>query len=103
MRWIDGLQERAEAILPAPVGEYVRQGATRSISAGEEDQAWDHVRFRPRVLRDVSGVRCDTTVLGHEVASPVLIAPSTLQRLATPDGELATGRAARAAGRSPRR
>ena len=39
-----------------------------------------------------------TTVLGKEVALPVLIAPLAMQRIAHPDGEEATSRAAAAAG-----
>jgi isopentenyl diphosphate isomerase/L-lactate dehydrogenase-like FMN-dependent dehydrogenase len=50
------------------------------------------------VLVDVSSVSTATTVLGTEVALPILIAPLALQRMAHPDGELATARAAAAAG-----
>src|SRR5207245_2559587 len=39
-----------------------------------------------------------TTVLGTEIALPVLIAPLAMQRMAHPDGEEATARAAAAAG-----
>src|SRR5256714_871332 len=38
------------------------------------------------------------TVLGPELAMPLLVAPTAFQRLADPDGELATARAAAAAG-----
>ena len=39
-----------------------------------------------------------TTVLGTEVALPVLVAPTAFQRLCDPEGELATARAAAGAG-----
>ena len=50
------------------------------------------------MLVDVGKVTTATTVLDTEVALPVLVAPTALQRLADPQGELATARAAAAAG-----
>jgi isopentenyl diphosphate isomerase/L-lactate dehydrogenase-like FMN-dependent dehydrogenase len=50
------------------------------------------------VLVDVAEVTTATTVLGTEIALPVLIAPLAMQRMAHPDGEEATARAAAAAG-----
>jgi isopentenyl diphosphate isomerase/L-lactate dehydrogenase-like FMN-dependent dehydrogenase len=50
------------------------------------------------VLVDVSEVNTAATVLGSEVSMPVLVAPTAFQRLAHPDGELATARAAASAG-----
>jgi 4-hydroxymandelate oxidase len=39
-----------------------------------------------------------TTVLGHEISMPLLVAPVAFQRLVHPDGEVAMARAARDAG-----
>jgi isopentenyl diphosphate isomerase/L-lactate dehydrogenase-like FMN-dependent dehydrogenase len=50
------------------------------------------------MLVDVGSISTATTVLGTEIALPVLIAPLAMQRLAHGDGELATARAAAAAG-----
>ena len=60
--------------------------------------AFDRWRLLPRVMRGLRETSTATTVLGQEVALPVLIAPSGLHRLAHDEGELATARAARAAG-----
>jgi isopentenyl diphosphate isomerase/L-lactate dehydrogenase-like FMN-dependent dehydrogenase len=71
--------------------------------AGDERTLRDNVdaylrrRLRPRVLVDVSGATVATTVLGTEVSMPLLIAPFAFQRVAHPDGEPATARAAAAA------
>jgi 4-hydroxymandelate oxidase len=54
--------------------------------------------LRQRVLVDVSRVDASVTVLGERLAMPVLLAPTAFQRLAHAEGELATARAARAAG-----
>lgn len=50
------------------------------------------------MLRDVSSRSCSTTVLGQEISTPIMVAPMAFQRLAHPDGELATARAATAVG-----
>jgi 4-hydroxymandelate oxidase len=92
------LEELAHRKLPPSVSEYIRQGSFAGLTTAGAPAAWDQIRFRPRMLRDVSKVQTQTTVLGHDVAAPVLVAPWTLQRAAHPDGELATARAVAAAG-----
>ena len=92
------LEELAHRKLPPPVSEYIRQGSFAGLTTAGAPAAWDQLRFRPRMLRDVSKVQTQTAVLGHDVAAPVLVAPWTLQRAAHPDGELATARAVAASG-----
>lgn len=89
MRWIDGLEAAAADKLPEAVHRYFRQGSSGGISVGEATAAWDAYRFRPHVLTDVSTVDLTTTVLGTPVGLPVLVAPTTMQRQADPDGEVA--------------
>jgi isopentenyl diphosphate isomerase/L-lactate dehydrogenase-like FMN-dependent dehydrogenase len=50
------------------------------------------------MLVDVSDVTTRTTVLGTEIELPLMIAPTSLQRITHPDGEPALARAAAAAG-----
>jgi isopentenyl diphosphate isomerase/L-lactate dehydrogenase-like FMN-dependent dehydrogenase len=50
------------------------------------------------MLVDVSAAATETTVLGTPVSMPLLVAPTAFQRMAHPDGEPATARAAAAAG-----
>ena len=54
--------------------------------------------LRPHTLRDVSRVSTATSVLGQQVATPILVAPTAMQRAAHPDGETATARAVAIAG-----
>lgn len=98
MRWIDTLATSAEHCLPAPVLSYFRQGAGAGLSAAEAEGAWDGHRLLPHVLRDVSAVSTRTSVLGTELDTPVLVAPTTLQRQAHDEGEAAMLRGATAAG-----
>jgi 4-hydroxymandelate oxidase len=95
---LDELRELATRKLPPPVSEYFNQGASAEIATSAAVAAWDRIRLRPRILRDVSAIGTAAAVLGHEVATPVLIAPTTLQKAAHPEGEVAVARAAAAAG-----
>ncbi len=95
-RWVEQLEELARAALPEAVHRYVRQGARDGVSVAEAVEAWDSVRFRPGILRDVTEVDCSTELLGTPVRTPFAIAPTTMQRAAHRDGELGMARAAAA-------
>jgi 4-hydroxymandelate oxidase len=97
-RFVDGLEERAAGLLPEAVFRYVRQGARDGLSAGEAARAWDRFRFLPRVLCDVTDVDLSTSALGTPLRSPFAVAPTTMQRAADPDGEVAMGRGVAEAG-----
>lgn len=71
-------------------------GDERTLAANRE--AFAAIPLRPRVLVDVSAIDLQTTVLGHPIDLPVMLAPTAFNRLAHPDGEMAAARAARAAG-----
>jgi 4-hydroxymandelate oxidase len=97
-RWQDALEAQARERLPAPVFRYFADGAGDGTTSAEAQAAWRAVRLAPRVLNDVSQVDLSTELLGARLSSPIAIAPSSLQRLAHPDGELAMARAAAATG-----
>ncbi len=61
-------------------------------------EAWGHWQLHPHVLAGIAGVSTATTLLGSPVSSPVAIAPTAIQGLAHPDGEVATARGAAEAG-----
>jgi 4-hydroxymandelate oxidase len=60
----------------------------------ENIAGFDRWRLLYRVLSDVSHRDLSTTVLGHPVSFPILVAPTAMQKMAHPDGEVATARAA---------
>ena len=97
-RWQDALEAQAQQRLPAAVFRYFADGAGDGVTAAEAGAAWRAIRLAPRVLRDVSRLELGTELLGAPVSWPVGIAPTSLQRLAHPDGELAVARAAAATG-----
>jgi 4-hydroxymandelate oxidase len=92
------LEPAARERLSEQAYAYYAGGAGDEVTLRENAAAFSRVALRPRVMRDVS--RCDlsTAVLGERLDLPVLVAPMAFQRLAHPEGELATARAARAAG-----
>jgi isopentenyl diphosphate isomerase/L-lactate dehydrogenase-like FMN-dependent dehydrogenase len=88
----------AEDKLDANPHAYFAGGAGDEVTLRDNVAAFERRKLRPRVLVDVAEVSTATTVLGTEIALPVVIAPLAMQRLAHPDGEEATARAAAAAG-----
>ena len=78
--------------------EYYMGGANDEVTVRENRSAYEKLSLRYHVLVDVSNRSTGTTVLGAPVDFPVLIAPTAFQRLACDDGEIATARAAKAAG-----
>jgi isopentenyl diphosphate isomerase/L-lactate dehydrogenase-like FMN-dependent dehydrogenase len=95
---LDDLRDAARRRLPRPVFDYLDGGADDERTIRANRDAFARVVLRPRVGVDVS--RRDQTVelFGACLASPVLLAPTALNRLVHPDGELAVARAASAFG-----
>jgi 4-hydroxymandelate oxidase len=91
-------EQLAEAKLDANAQAYFVGGSGDEVTLRDNLAAFERRKLRPRVLVDVSSISTATTVLGTDVALPILIAPLALQRMAHPDGELATARAAARAG-----
>src|SRR5512138_111628 len=77
---------------------YVEGGAMDEVTLRANAGAYGRWRFRPRMLVDVSEISLETTLLGTPVSMPLGIAPFAMQRLLDDEGELATARAAAAAG-----
>jgi 4-hydroxymandelate oxidase len=86
-----------QQVVPAIWDTYA-QGSEDEVTLRANRSAYAAVRLRPRIFVDVSACDIATTVLGIPIRVPVLIAPTSVQQLAHPEGELATARAARAAG-----
>jgi 4-hydroxymandelate oxidase len=78
--------------------DYYASGAHDEITLRENHAAYDRIRLRYRVLRDISRRDISTTVLGQPIRLPVIVAPTAFHKLACEDGEVATVRAAGAAG-----
>jgi 4-hydroxymandelate oxidase len=95
---VDEFEAVAENVLPPATYGYVAGGAGSESTVRHNRASLERLRLVPRVLRDMTEVSTAATVLGTEISHPLIVAPSAVQRLAHPDGELATARAARDAG-----
>jgi isopentenyl diphosphate isomerase/L-lactate dehydrogenase-like FMN-dependent dehydrogenase len=91
--------ERAaeERLEPGAFG-YFAGGAADEWTMRENVAAFNRWVLRPRMLVDVSATTTATVVLGTDVSMPLLVAPTAFQRMAHPEGEVATARGAAAAG-----
>jgi 4-hydroxymandelate oxidase len=98
--WVTSAELEAaasRALDPNVFGYYVT-GAREERTLVENVAAWDSWWIRPRRLTGLGEISTRTTLLGREVAHPVIVGPSAGHRMATPDGELATARAVAALG-----
>jgi 4-hydroxymandelate oxidase len=74
--------------------DYYASGAQDEVTLRENRAAYERLSLAYRVLVDVSRRDLTTAVLGQPVSMPLLVAPTAFHRLAAPEGELATARAA---------
>ena len=92
------LRDAAERTAERAAYDYCSGGAGDEIALEGNQAAFRRRRLLPRVLRAVEAPRTALTLLGAGLATPVGVAPTSLQRLAHPDGEVASSRAAAAIG-----
>ncbi|TCO45832.1 lactate 2-monooxygenase [Actinocrispum wychmicini] len=90
------LAESAREILPPGPFWYVEGGAGSGATVRANREAFDKWRIVPRMLRDATHRDTATTVVGTQMAAPVMLAPVGVQSIVHPDAELATARAAAA-------
>ncbi|HYK81508.1 MAG TPA: alpha-hydroxy acid oxidase [Gemmatimonadales bacterium] len=95
---IEDLRRAAQRRLPKVVFDYVDGGADGEVTLRANCRAFEAVTFRPRHAVGAPEADLRTTVLGAELALPILLAPVGYSRLMHPAGEPAAARAASAAG-----
>jgi L-lactate dehydrogenase (cytochrome) len=97
-RTIEELRTLAKRTLPRPVFDFVDGAANDEVTYRRNRAGFERVALRPRALVDVSSIDMATTVLGREIALPIVAPPTGLTGLVHPDGEAAIARAAHAVG-----
>jgi 4-hydroxymandelate oxidase len=88
----------ARARLQRPVWDFLAGGSGTESMVEANRAALANVWLRPRVLAGVTAASTATSLLGHALAAPLGVAPMAHHRLFHPEGEVATARAAGAAG-----
>ncbi len=95
---IGDLRRLAQRRLPRVAFDYIDGGADGEVTLRENCRVFDDVALRPRSAVVTKGAKLATSVLGTDVAFPVLLAPVGSCRLFWPRGEAVAARAAGAAG-----
>jgi 4-hydroxymandelate oxidase len=97
MKWstIQDFEDEARRRLPRAYYDYFAGGAQDEVTLRANREAFQGIMLRPRVLRGGFQGNLETELLDVTLDMPILIAPTAFHRLAHPDGECATARAAR--------
>ena len=78
--------------------DFIAGGATDEITIRRTRAVFDSIMLRPRMMVDVADRDLSSTVLGQQISLPLMMDPAGNHSSAHPDAELATARAAGAAG-----
>ena len=89
---------RAQRRLPRLVFDYLEGGAGSEHCLRRNCSALEALHLRPSLLKDVSSVDTSIELFGQRLASPLAVAPTGLNALFWPDGDVALARAAAKAG-----
>jgi len=92
------LREMAKRRLPKWLFEFVDRGTEDEIALRNNREAFERIKFKPRMLVDVSARSLDTTLFGKTHKMPIGIAPTGAAGMMWYKGELELARAARDAG-----
>jgi len=91
---IADLREIARRRVPGFAFEYVEGGAEDEATLRRNREAFSALRFVPQTLIDTSGRSLGTSLFGRPCAAPLAIAPTGLNGMLHPDGDMALARAA---------
>jgi L-lactate dehydrogenase (cytochrome) len=91
---IEDLRRRAHRRVPRPFMDYVESGSFSEITLRANRSDLDAIRFRERVMSDVSHRKLETTMVGEKVAMPLAIGPTGMCGAVWSNGEILSCRAA---------
>jgi len=95
---IEDLRRIAKSRCPKAVFDYLDGGADAEITLAENCRAYHDIIFRPRSAVAFPDCDLSTTVLGHKISFPAILAPVGYSRMMHPGGEVVASRAAGEAG-----
>ena len=90
MNSLDLYERRALDVLPESIRDYYRSGAGNENTLSWNRDDFNNFRIRPRFLKDVAERDMGLNVFGANPSFPCGISPSAMQRMAHPDGEVAS-------------
>ena len=95
---IEDLRLAAQRRLPRALYDFFDGGAEDEVTLRANRQAFQDLRFRPQVLRNVSVIDTQREVFGRIIAMPMATAPTGALGYGYPGADLAVAKAAVAAG-----
>ena len=95
---VDQAQQLARRRVPRSVYRYIEGGTEAELTVRANRTAYEEISFRPRAGVVHTNPDLRRTILGQELAMPVIVAPAGYIRLAHRDGEIGAARAAGKAG-----
>jgi isopentenyl diphosphate isomerase/L-lactate dehydrogenase-like FMN-dependent dehydrogenase len=95
---IEDLRRIAKRKLPAIAFDFIDGAAEDEVTLRANRRAFEEIAFRPRALVDTVDRPQSTTLLGTEIATPIVLAPTGYTRLASRNAEVEAARAAARAG-----
>jgi L-lactate dehydrogenase (cytochrome) len=91
---VEDFRRLAKARLPGPIFHYIDGAADDELTKSRNTQAFADCDLVPNVLAGVETIDLRTTLMGKEMAMPLFLSPTALQRLFHWQGERAVARAA---------
>ncbi len=91
---IGDLRDIARRRVPGFVFEYVESGAEDEVTLRGNREALERLRLVPQTLVNTSGRHLRSSILGRAATAPLIIAPTGLNGLLHPDGDVTLARAA---------
>ena len=88
------LEAVARSILDDGAWAYYSSGSGNEISQRENEEAFNRIYFKPRILVNVEKVDTGTTLLGTKTSLPFYITATALGKLGNQEGEVVLTRAA---------
>lgn len=91
---IDGLEQLTKENMEIGAFGYIRGGAESEITYLNNEASFKEKTIYPRIMKGIENVEIKTSLLGIELATPILVAPEAGQGLCHVDAEEATIKAA---------
>src|SRR5260370_32956650 len=95
---LDDFEPAARAVLPQGIYDYIAGGSEDEAALRGNREAFARYRFRFKILASTDHTDLNSELLGQRFRMPVHLAPTAIQRMTHPAGDLAAYRAASAAG-----
>lgn len=86
------LEEQASKLIPKGGFDYIAGGSGDEYTLKQNIDTFNNKRILPRVMADVEYPKTQTTILGHELPSPIIMAPIAAHGLAHESREVGTAK-----------